>query len=175
MIAGFSGWFFTRKKNKLSLKQKDAEISKLKADQSKMITDLYQDALTDLKKRYEDRASYMEKEYERRHEDLKLDYDRKYKLLREEKDQEIDELKKKVKNLSNQLDYWKKNAEGDYMQVPISVLKYISELEEVVKNCSIPNVVGRSEQFNCFGGNYCKGIKPCEEWCGDYMCQKPRN
>ena len=36
------------------------------------------------------------------------------------------------------LDYWKKNAEEDYMQVPISVLRYISELEEAVKNCSIP-------------------------------------
>lgn len=43
------------------------------------------------------------------------------------------------------LDYWKKNAEEDYMQVPISVLRYISELEEVVKNCSIPDVVGKSK------------------------------
>ena len=34
------------------------------------------------------------------------------------------------------LDYWKKNAEEDYMQVPISVLRYISELEKVVQNCS---------------------------------------
>ena len=47
------------------------------------------------------------------------------------------------------LDYWKKNAEEDYMQMPISVLRYISELEEVVKNCSIPAVVGRSEQLVC--------------------------
>lgn len=47
------------------------------------------------------------------------------------------------------LDYWKKNAEEDYMQVPISVLRYISELEEVVKNCSIPDVVGRIEQLVC--------------------------
>lgn len=45
------------------------------------------------------------------------------------------------------LNYWKKNAEEDYMQVPISVLRYISELEEVVKNCSIPAVVGQSEQL----------------------------
>lgn len=47
------------------------------------------------------------------------------------------------------LDYWKKNAEEDYMQVPISVLRYISELEEVVKNCSITAVVGQSEQLFC--------------------------
>ena len=28
------------------------------------------------------------------------------------------------------LAYWKKNAEEDYLKVPISVLRYISELEE---------------------------------------------
>jgi hypothetical protein len=28
------------------------------------------------------------------------------------------------------LAYWKKNAEEDYVKVPISVLRYISELEE---------------------------------------------
>ena len=38
-----------------------------------------------------------------------------------------------------------------------------------------PPVVGRSGQFNCLGGNYAKGIKPCEEWCGEDMCQKPSN
>ena len=43
------------------------------------------------------------------------------------------------------LNYWKENAEEDYKQVPISVLRYITELEEVVKNCSIPDVVGQSE------------------------------
>lgn len=32
------------------------------------------------------------------------------------------------------LDYWKKNAEEDYMQVPISVLRYISELEKTIEN-----------------------------------------
>lgn len=37
------------------------------------------------------------------------------------------------------------------------------------------DVVGRSEQFNCLGGNYAKGIKPCSEWCGEDMCQKPSN
>lgn len=30
------------------------------------------------------------------------------------------------------LNYWKKNAEEDYMKVPISVLRYIMELEKVV-------------------------------------------
>jgi hypothetical protein len=35
--------------------------------------------------------------------------------------------------------------------------------------------VGRSEQFNCLGGNYAKGITECKEWCGEDMCQKPSN
>lgn len=38
------------------------------------------------------------------------------------------------------LNYWKANAEEDYKQVPISVLRYITELETAVKNCSIPLV-----------------------------------
>ena len=39
----------------------------------------------------------------------------------------------------------------------------------------IHDVVGRSEQFYCLSGNYAKGIKPCDEWCGEDMCQKPSN
>ena len=33
--------------------------------------------------------------------------------------------------MAKDLNYWKKNAEEDYMKVPISVLRYISELEKV--------------------------------------------
>lgn len=32
----------------------------------------------------------------------------------------------------NTLEYWKNNAEEDYLKTPISVLKYITVLEEVV-------------------------------------------
>ena len=32
------------------------------------------------------------------------------------------------------LEYWKNNAEEDYVKVPISVLKYITVLEEAVKD-----------------------------------------
>ena len=46
------------------------------------------------------------------------------------------------------LNYWKANAEEDYMQVPISVLAYITELETAVKNCSIPDVVGSYDHCN---------------------------
>ena len=31
------------------------------------------------------------------------------------------------------LDYWKNNAEEDYLKVPISVLRYISELEKITE------------------------------------------
>ena len=70
-----------------------------------------------------------------------------------------------TKEKNKDLAYWKANAEEDYMQVPISVLRYITELEAVVKNCSIPNVVGQSKQLcDCDiplirtsdkGGEYC--------------------
>ena len=39
------------------------------------------------------------------------------------------------------LEYWKKNAEEDYMKVPISVLKYITCLEERIKQLTIPVVI----------------------------------
>lgn len=32
------------------------------------------------------------------------------------------------------IEYWKQNAEEDYIKTPISVLKYIHELEEEIKN-----------------------------------------
>jgi hypothetical protein len=34
--------------------------------------------------------------------------------------------------MEKDLNYWKKNAEEDYMKVPISVLRYITELEKGV-------------------------------------------
>ena len=34
--------------------------------------------------------------------------------------------------MEKDLNYWKKNAQEDYMKVPISVLRYITELERVV-------------------------------------------
>lgn len=32
------------------------------------------------------------------------------------------------------LNYWRKNAEEDYIKVPISVLRYITELESAVQS-----------------------------------------
>jgi len=33
-------------------------------------------------------------------------------------------------NINKDLDYWRKNAEEDYIKTPLSVLKYITELEQ---------------------------------------------
>lgn len=55
--------------------------------------------------------------------------------------------KQKIMSTEKDLNYWKANAEEDYKQVPISVLRYITELETAVKNCSIPDVVHQREQF----------------------------
>lgn len=38
---------------------------------------------------------------------------------------------------SKDLEYWKNNAEEDYLHTPISVLKYITELER----CSAPELL----------------------------------
>jgi NADH pyrophosphatase NudC (nudix superfamily) len=44
------------------------------------------------------------------------------------------------------LDYYRKNAEENYLTTPISVLRYISELEAALHQ---PPVVGRSGQLPC--------------------------
>ena len=51
------------------------------------------------------------------------------------------------------LEYWKNNAEEDYLKVPISVLKYITCLEERIEQLTIPVVVRQSEQLVCSCGS----------------------
>jgi hypothetical protein len=46
------------------------------------------------------------------------------------------------------LEYWKNNAEEDYLKVPISVLKYITCLEEQIEQLTIPVVVKSLAQDN---------------------------
>jgi hypothetical protein len=48
------------------------------------------------------------------------------------------------------LNYWKVNAEEDYFKVPISVLKYITILEEELKQSSITAVGCQREQLIAF-------------------------
>lgn len=55
--------------------------------------------------------------------------------------------KRKTMEENKDLNYWKNNAEEDYMHTPISVLRYITELEQQVKSVDLADVVGRSEQL----------------------------
>ena len=47
----------------------------------------------------------------------------------------------------NTVEYWKQNAEEDYIKTPISVLKYITVLEEQAEQLRKHAVVRRSEQL----------------------------
>ena len=48
------------------------------------------------------------------------------------------------------LAYWKKNAEEDYMKAPISVLRYITELEKVANQQNQQSEVDYQKMFaNC--------------------------
>ena len=49
----------------------------------------------------------------------------------------------------NTVEYWKQNAEENYLTTPISVLKYITVLEEQAEQLRKHAVVGRSEQLSC--------------------------
>ena len=43
------------------------------------------------------------------------------------------------------LEYWKNNAEEDYLKVPISVLRYITCLEERIEQLTLTDVSHRRE------------------------------
>ena len=54
------------------------------------------------------------------------------------------------------LDYWRKNAEEDYMTTPISVLKYITELEQQVKSVDLADVGGSLPDADIFEDVICE-------------------
>lgn len=65
------------------------------------------------------------------------------------------------------LEYWRKNAEEDYITTPISVLRYISELEKTLK----PVVKPTNKEHVC---RYSKSMnQPYPRLCID--CKKPEN
>ena len=49
----------------------------------------------------------------------------------------------------NTVEYWKQNAEENYLKTPISVLKYITVLEKQAEQLRKHAVVGQSEQIVC--------------------------
>jgi hypothetical protein len=60
------------------------------------------------------------------------------------------------------LAYWKNNCEENYLTTPISVLRYITELEKSIQLMQTA-VVGQSEQFYCDGQE--KNNDSCESQC----------
>jgi hypothetical protein len=75
----------------------------------------------------------------------------------------------------NTVEYWKQNAEEDYIKTPISVLKYITILEEQAEQLRKHDVVGRSEQYHCFKLNIANlAHRPCKQYCGNEVCQMPK-
>ena len=47
----------------------------------------------------------------------------------------------KIKEEDKDLNYWKENCKEDYLHTPISVLRYIKELEKAVNNGVLDGVI----------------------------------
>ena len=56
----------------------------------------------------------------------------------------------KIKEEDKDLNYWKNNCEEDYLHTPISVLRYITKLEEAVNNSVLDDVSKQSELLKAF-------------------------
>ena len=83
---------------------------------------------------------YLENVNTKVHKDLERDGWMKIGFIGGAKWQQEQDWKKIVIDESldlKDLEYWKNNAEEDYMTTPISVLRYISELEEKVERLKI--------------------------------------
>lgn len=111
-IAGFSGWFWERKRKGVEVKNLQTEGNKAEADYGKAIMDMYQEALTDLKLRYEERLKDLKDKYEERYIFLKNEYDLKFENLnlqmeKLKKDQEM--WRNKYNSLKKEFDAYKMN------------------------------------------------------------------
>ena len=71
------------------------------------------------------------------------------------------------------VEYWKNNAEEDYFKVPISVLKYITCLEERIEQLTIPVVVQKGTYCECRCPLIRTGTSEKSEYCGN--CGKDLN
>ena len=73
----------------------------------------------------------------------------------------------KIKEEYKDINYWKKNCEEDYLHTPISVLRYITKLEEAVNNVDLDDVIKCNHDFKptTMGGEF-DGNKCIH--CGEY-------
>lgn len=60
----------------------------------------------------------------------------------------------KIKEEDKDLNYWKNNCEDDYLHTPISVLRYITKLEEAVNNGVLDDVSKQSELLKGFANRF---------------------
>ena len=78
----------------------------------------------------------------------------------------------KIKEEDKDLNYWKENCKEDYLHTPISVLRYITELESQVNNGVLDNVskpLAPKEVKNCMKADLkCGSV--CKEHCGASWC-----
>lgn len=85
VAGGAVGWFSRRQKNKADMKTKEAENQRLlkaqEADKNQMIVDLYQEALSDLKKRYDEKFGELHEEIEALRKNVEL-WKTKYRDLK---------------------------------------------------------------------------------------------
>jgi hypothetical protein len=60
----------------------------------------------------------------------------------------------KIKEEDKDLNYWKENCKEDYLHTPISVLRYITELESKVNNGVLDDVSQQRELLNALADNF---------------------
>ena len=60
----------------------------------------------------------------------------------------------KIKEEDKDLNYWKENCKEDYLHTPISVLRYITELDSKVNNGVLDDVSQQRELLNALADNF---------------------
>jgi hypothetical protein len=63
-----------------------------------------------------------------------------------------------MENKTQTLAYWRQNAEEDYMTTPISVLRYITEMEKALNTSSVSM---------CCNMSVCMKLPKCSRQCKD--------
>jgi len=72
----------------------------------------------------------------------------------------------KIKEEDKDLNYWKKNCEENLIHTPISVLRYIGELEKAVNNGVLDGVIKCDKCDSVNLHQYSKTTDKCED-CGN--------
>jgi len=82
-ITGLLAWLFERTQRKAESKKAEQNIQETETKHQQQVVDLYQEALTDLKKRYDEKFNDLDEEIKQLRKNLEL-WKTKYKTLKEE-------------------------------------------------------------------------------------------